>query len=850
MPPKPSASKQSKSKASNFKQPAAQIDPKWIPLGKNTFNLVEQEWMQREFMARFIALDGKSKAKDKDGEEDEHGGDQEMTDDATPAQGTDKGKRKHDVSAVLPDPKSQADQLRLEMLEEFNKKFYWRNPANPPKPETKALRDALMWSEADWNVLPRRMYNWLQKHKPDDAKAGGSTKSAGKSRSKSKPRLATIAEETEETHGVTDSVRRERMVQDLDHVIRAVSRATGAEMVLYGVWEDGGVVNSMEVASQRAQEFLSDNTGMYARQGFTMHVCRVNGPHLCTNTSNSAPTVYGDPAKDYLPIFPIVGFNELQTMRLLDLWFRCLWRWSSGQGDLPYALMKEDSESETFVLTDPERYPNGVKVFKHPFEMTTNELRRWSAHIIAGQQEIIDLRRTWRFPQPRPGKYETYTRLFMSSEATLNYPPESYAYFQYLQLLMPSDQDEDREDGLPRVASDAPYLLIMPKRLEQLISAVGEDSIYAHLLKALTAHDESWPYEAPKSAYEASKRSMPLLRVDPPLGTDDLDILVQEPGGFISPKFYRQVSTKDRAWRLFSLISWCDPSNWTHDPSGTLMAVVMSPALFPHLPAPKLPGEFKSVEKTAYMRMIALLRGLRAYMQFFQRIQIRGVIPHLNLVRVPARHHYDGGTLLIANPDKLLPESYKEVDIEFLQRDTQEIYIAAESLLAKLLESEELLQSSLGDRTVRVETTGAERLQEFNENDVASVKVHLAPGDGDEWTSDRRVVGAGTSRRRGKARSQRSESGSEEAILSDEESSTPTEPPEETGSGSESEDEIEDSGEEPPADPTTSVRSRPRRTAAAAATKPKLVRLMEIELPPVASKSRSSAGRVTRQSLK
>ncbi|KAG9123079.1 hypothetical protein FRC07_000261, partial [Ceratobasidium sp. 392] len=308
MPPKPSASKQSKSKALNFKQPAAQLDPKWIPLGKNTFNLVE-----------FIALDGRSKAKDQDGEEDKHGGDQEMTDNATPAQEIDKGKRKHDVSAMLPDPKSQADQLRLEMLEEFNKKFYWRNPANPPKPETKALRDAPMWSEADWNVLPR-------KH--------------------------------------------------LDHVIRAVSRATEAEMVLHGVWEDGGVMNSMEVASQQAQEFLSDDTSMYARQGFTMHVCRVNGPHLCTDTSNPAPTVYGDPAKDYLPIFPIVSFSELQTMRLLDLWFRFLWRWLSGQGNLPYALMKEDSKSKTFVLTDPERYPNGVKVFKHPFEMTTDELRR------------------------------------------------------------------------------------------------------------------------------------------------------------------------------------------------------------------------------------------------------------------------------------------------------------------------------------------------------------------------------------------------------------------------------------------------------------------------------------------
>ncbi|KAG9120526.1 hypothetical protein FRC07_003939 [Ceratobasidium sp. 392] len=119
-----------------------------------------------------------------------------------------------------------------------------------------------------------------------------------------------------------------------------------------------------------------------------------------------------------------------------------------------------------------------------------------------------------------------------------------------------------------------------------------------------------------------------------------------------------------------------------------------------------------------------------------------------------------------------------------------------------------------------------------------------------EDQSDWHVVGAGTSRRRGKARSQRLESGSQEAILSDEESSTPTKPPEETGSGSKSEDKIESSGEELPADPTTSVRSRPRRTAAAAATKPISVQLMEIELPPVASKSRSSTGCVTWQPLK
>ncbi|KAG9128067.1 hypothetical protein FRC07_005434 [Ceratobasidium sp. 392] len=95
------------------------------PLARiDTFNLVEQEWMQRRFMASFIALDGRSKPKDKDGEEDKHGGDQEMMDDATQAQEIDEGKEKHNVTAVLPDPKSQADQLRLEMLEEFNKRFY------------------------------------------------------------------------------------------------------------------------------------------------------------------------------------------------------------------------------------------------------------------------------------------------------------------------------------------------------------------------------------------------------------------------------------------------------------------------------------------------------------------------------------------------------------------------------------------------------------------------------------------------------------------------------------------------------------------------------------------------------
>ncbi|KAG8795083.1 hypothetical protein FRC12_018126 [Ceratobasidium sp. 428] len=69
-------------------------------------------------------------------------------------------------------------------------------------------------------------------------------------------------------------------------------------------------------------------------------------------------------------------------------------------------------------------------------------------------------------------------------------------------------------------------------------------------------------------------------------------------------------------------------------------AVVMSPALFPRLPAPELRGEFKSVEKTAYMRVNRSAARSCAYMQFFQRIRIRRVKPHLNLVRVPARHHY------------------------------------------------------------------------------------------------------------------------------------------------------------------------------------------------------------------
>ncbi|KAG8716633.1 hypothetical protein FRC09_015466 [Ceratobasidium sp. 395] len=519
------------------------------------------------------------------------------------------GRRKSDTAtddASEGETVNLAEALREEMTIAFEELFPWRNPNSKLKKKNeKDLQEALQFTTRVWNDLGNKLYIWLQKEKQnranktgDKGKQPATTRRAkrGKQREAESPPLDVygpnpdellkeeksflyLMEQSRKPWSAIDPEelvsRKKRLADDMRNVVRAVSRATGAEMVLYGVWQKPGEKKllSTEISSWRARYFLSLLPSINLRQTFTSHIAQLCGPHLATDIDDPAATIYDDPSRNYMPMWPNQTFSELHTQRLLELYMQLFWLWTGGLHDVPYRLMMEDAVSGTYAMAELRRYPPDVPVLNPPLSMTQPEVTSWVNHILAGQEERIEPPRRWRFVQPSPGKYDSYTREHISGSSTLHFPPECHAFANHRMAQLPQGSSKARDDELPTVPEDdSPHCSVIPEKVDELKRLLGAEMVFARLLDALQQHDEAGPYELTRDAYLELRTSMPLLGNTIPATNDDIGFLVQEPGGFISPQYYRQLRAEDRAWRLFSLLNSCEANKWIHAASGTMVS--------------------------------------------------------------------------------------------------------------------------------------------------------------------------------------------------------------------------------------------------------------------------------------
>ncbi|KAG8715762.1 hypothetical protein FRC09_016334 [Ceratobasidium sp. 395] len=662
------------------------LPDEWRTWGKNRFDEVEQDWMCEHFYDKFIATAGCCKAP------------------ITELSGLTPGKSADQTSATT--TINQADALRDKMFVAFQEEFPWRSPHAPVPTEDfdKMLRSALMFNELEWSLRPTWLYNWLQKEKQRRADvAAGKTKEAQKPKNTRKTRQPTSARKKPEaplpTAGVYDVSQEDlaeeektfmylmeqtrtpwsarRLIEDLNNVAPAVSRATEAEMVLYAVWQRKGKLKSTEVSSPRAQYFLGLDEDVSALQAFTTHIVQLTGPHLSTDTESPAATIYGDPARDWMPIWPNGDFSLIQKQRLLDLWYQCFWLWSGGRYKVPYQLITMDAESGTYVMSKVQRYPEGISVLVHPFSMSEQDVDAW----------------------PRPGKYDSYTRQHISDDSVLLYPLESQAYTNYRgsQEAPARIAQAQRSDDLLVVMADSPRISIAPGRVKELKSVNQKRNVFTQLLDELLVHDNAGPSEVhiqisactvsymvcgklSEVVYEEMTRAMPLLTGVVPSAADDVNLLAQELGGFISPKFYRENAPEDRAFRVFSLLKWCELDEWVHKPSSTFASGCYGV---------KWP--------------VLVLYFL-----------------HLN-------------QQMIETPGMTLPESYIGVEPTMSRQEWDEVAIAAENLLIALKKSTATLESTLEERVIRNSSPSNTLLRYFSLDDLDKVRVKLAATDDDKW---------------------------------------------------------------------------------------------------------------------
>ncbi|KAG8733027.1 hypothetical protein FRC10_000471 [Ceratobasidium sp. 414] len=312
--------------------------------------------------------------------------------------------------------------------------------------------------------------------------------------------------------------------------------------------------------------------------------------------------------------------------------------------------------------------------------MTEEDVWAWRHFVLNGQAGLLSDLHVFRYLQPRPGQFEISLREEIHPQSELRFPPESLAYARYLVHSHEAADQHERPDELPAVKVGEPYQSLTDETQADLTMAVGDSTIYARLLNILREHDEQWPYQPPETAFLNLRHGMPLLKPGSPAHDTHVSHFVQDSNGFLPRQFFATSNTKDKVWRLYALLRWCEPSNWRHQPSGTLMA-----------------GPY----------------GIKWPVL---------VIIFLRL-----------NELLLANREGPRPAYDAEFQPEISKRDSDDIRIMAEELFEALQGSSESLSKTVQERSPPEEPSGPSGLQGFNENDLSQVVYLGAPILMNEW---------------------------------------------------------------------------------------------------------------------
>ncbi|QRV91946.1 ubiquitin specific protease 25 [Ceratobasidium sp. AG-Ba] len=537
-----------------------------IPTRGRNFSVVECEWMRDTFMEEFCQLDGKKKI-------------------AVETARSSKRKSQSQVAHKGKEKVSQTDEFKTRLFAAFLKRFPYRDPSYKGKQYPKELVNQLKFSPEDYGLAPKRMYDWLQRRKPNDAKKSAS---AGKFQPNAtpkgvyrsdhyKPDADELKEEAKTMRLILDLSQdshcalpyqdvqqfRDNISAHVDNVLRAMSRIANIEFITFGVWIEGDDVHSCQVATSRTRRFADLQEANILNKQFRNYSLSLIGPHLDVHQEEPAAMVYGNPYRDHEPVFPMSDLPPVRQARALDVYFNAMWRRAGGQGDVPYNLLEKDTSQSVYAMVDRSRMPANVEVLQSPYEMTFATLSSWIDHIRHRWPED----NAFQFLQPRPGHYDTLLQTRTAPGASINYPAESMQFLEYMQTI----GEGDREDKLPLCAADQYYISLSPRiiaRVEEGLS--DEDKVLRELLGALRLYDRYFPVHGTASNFQKHRKHVPFMPDRLPEAYEDAEYLQLHQGLYLPPEFWDSISDQP-LWALENLLVFTEPKRWMHQKSKTMV---------------------------------------------------------------------------------------------------------------------------------------------------------------------------------------------------------------------------------------------------------------------------------------
>ncbi|QRV96933.1 hypothetical protein RhiJN_24952 [Ceratobasidium sp. AG-Ba] len=550
------------------------------PTGRNTFSGREQKLLLSH-MAEFCRINGRTRP-------------DEIEDQTDSGQVVGRSNSQQPTFEVI----NRRTQFISKLLLEFAREFPFRPPQDTTDwPFHPALKK-LSLSEKSWQRFGEQMYQWLQKWKPHEAKKSkrpnNTTNIIERSIVPDCTDDPSYPHEIYETHphdlqeehnslryleqriahswssvdALTLEARRKQMPHHLNNLIRAVSRTFGLEIAMWGVYGQNGGIEGLEITSPNSRLFLGTEPIYYIRDTYAHHLVNIMGPSLNMDDSPAGPNITADP-KTLKPVFPEVELADLQVMRLLHQYFQASWSYYGGLDQVPYEILKQDSRSQTFALTDLKRYPKGESILTDPFLMESASVTAWRCRLVAQSKGELGADEEWLFTQPSPGRFETPSRSTPYDMASYRLPAESLHYARYL-LDRSNQQPEDRDDGLPLVDAEPPYLSIPQTRVQEFSHFFPSDTVYANLIKKIREHDEAYPVMLSEEHFEGLKYLIPMFRPNTDIvDTSTFDAFEMDSQGFLPTVWFTGEGDLDSTFDMHAVLRQCDPSKWYHDLSGT-----------------------------------------------------------------------------------------------------------------------------------------------------------------------------------------------------------------------------------------------------------------------------------------
>ncbi|KDN33782.1 hypothetical protein RSAG8_13131, partial [Rhizoctonia solani AG-8 WAC10335] len=233
---------------------------------------------------------------------------------------------------------------------------------------------------------------------------------------------------------------------------------------------------------------------------------------LCVSDQCPGPVVTGNPDCQGYPILPEGNMTRHQYQRTLHDYFSAVFQWQGGDGNVPYALIERNAQTQKLQVVSPAALPEGVTSLKDPMAMSDEELGIWGTHILTQQKESATLGVPSLFDESWLQHNYQRRRDTRPPGSRVYYGPDALAYKRFIDEHSTYKQPE-RLDGLPTMDySAAVQWSITDSDNADHRSVLGATDPGIELLDLIREHDNCLPPHAGPRNWEQRIGVMPHLK--------------------------------------------------------------------------------------------------------------------------------------------------------------------------------------------------------------------------------------------------------------------------------------------------------------------------------------------------